>query len=75
MSLRLAREMAALAWCQPTTAEIEMDTILGEEFAIILNKAMDEPRLGLATTGELIDELRARCEVDGTIDYKTVDMD
>ena len=57
MSMELARELAAQ---------------LTEEFAIILNKAIDEPRLRLATTGELLDELRARCEVDGTINYKTV---
>ena len=30
------------------------------------------PRLGYATTAELIDEIRARCEVDGTLNYKTV---
>lgn len=32
-----------------------------------------KPNLGCATTAQLIDELRARCEVDGTLDYKTVD--
>lgn len=31
-----------------------------------------EPRLGCATTAELIDEIRDRCEVDGTLNYKTV---
>ena len=29
--------------------------------------------LGLATTGELLKELTARAEINGTIDYKTVD--
>jgi hypothetical protein len=38
----------------------------------------DEPNLGLATTGELIDEVRARIQVDyaaggGGLDYTTVD--
>jgi hypothetical protein len=33
----------------------------------------DKPNLGLATTGQLLDELRARAEVDGTIGYRTVD--
>jgi hypothetical protein len=37
-------------------------------------KLVTEPYLGLATTGELIDELRARAEVDGSISYKTVGM-
>ena len=30
------------------------------------------PHLGLATTRQLLDELRARAEVDGTINYRTV---
>lgn len=33
----------------------------------------DEPLLGLATTRQLLDELRARIEVDGKLDYRTVD--
>ena len=33
-----------------------------------------KPLLGLATTGELLDELKARAEVNGTINYKTEDL-
>lgn len=33
-----------------------------------------KPNLGLATTRELLDEVRARIEVDGKLDYKTVGM-
>lgn len=36
-------------------------------------RAIDLPRLGCATTGQLLEELKARCEVDGTINYRTVD--
>lgn len=32
-----------------------------------------KPWLGNATTRELLDELRARIEVDGKLDYRTVD--
>lgn len=32
-----------------------------------------KPNLGCATTAELLDELLARSEVNGTIDYRTVD--
>lgn len=32
----------------------------------------DQPNLGLATTRELLDEIRARIEVDGRLDYRTV---
>lgn len=75
MSVKLAREMAASAWCQPMTEHIVMNFALAEEFARILNEVMSEPRLGLATTGELLFELRARAEIDGSINYRTVDID
>jgi hypothetical protein len=32
----------------------------------------NEPQLGLATTGQLLDEIRARLEVSGQINYSTV---
>ena len=35
--------------------------------------ACTDPHLGLATTRQLLDELRARIEVDGKLDYRTVD--
>lgn len=35
-------------------------------------QGVNAPRLGLATSGELLGELRARMTVDGTISYKTV---
>jgi len=71
--MELARQMIAVAWCSDKNKHKEMDVDLAEDCAIILNKAMNEPRLGLATTGELIDEIKARCEIDGVLGYKTVD--
>ena len=35
-------------------------------------KLVNEPALGLATTGQLIREIYARCTDNGTINYKTV---
>lgn len=40
----------------------------------------DEPSLGLATTRQLLDEIRARIEIDhyrdgGGLDYRTADTD
>lgn len=35
----------------------------------------EQPNLGLATTGQLLDELRARAEINGTIKYKTVESE
>jgi hypothetical protein len=32
-----------------------------------------EPSLGLATTRELLEEIKVRCEINGTLEYKTVD--
>lgn len=32
----------------------------------------DQPNLGLATTRQLLDELRTRIEIDGKLDYRTV---
>lgn len=32
-----------------------------------------KPNLGCATTRELLDEIRARIEVDGKLDYRTID--
>jgi len=32
-----------------------------------------KPNLGCATTRELLDEIEARIEIDGKLDYKTID--
>jgi len=73
--MQLAREKSVRAWHTPKTEKIEMDIDLAEAFAEILNKEMEKPRLGCATTRELLDELRARIELDGRLEYKTVDID
>ena len=66
----LARGRAAQAWCTPATEGIQMDGRLAEAFAEILDEVWTKPWLGNATTGELLDELRARCEVNGTLHYR-----
>ena len=62
------RQEAARAWCEPTTAHKMMDPELCEEFARILRKHSYAPRLGCATTGELIREIMARINME----YRTV---
>ena len=37
-----------------------------------LKESKNIPRLGCSTTAELIDEIRSRCEVNGTLNYKTI---
>lgn len=46
-----------------------MDVELAEAFAEILNEIWSKPWLGNATTGELIEELAAR----SNLNYRTVD--
>jgi len=71
--MEAARELAATAWTKPKTENLVLDPVLGEEFAVIIDKLINEPHLGCATTGELLDEIKARCEINGTIGYRTVD--
>lgn len=73
--MSFARQEAAKAWCQTMTEKVEMDAILAEEFARILINHMYAPHLGCATTGELIEEIKARIEVSGELDYKTINSD
>jgi len=70
MSISLATEKAAQAWCTPETESITMDVELAKAFANILEDILSKPQLGNATTGELIAELRGRCEVDGILPYR-----
>jgi hypothetical protein len=62
--LNFARERAAQCWCTPETQSIEMDVVLAEAFAQILVEEMYQPRLGCATTRELLSELAARSDLD-----------
>ena len=73
--MRFAREEAAKAWCGEKTKDKTIDADLAEEFAKILVKHMYEPHLGCATTGELLEEIKTRIEIDGNLDYRTIDSD
>lgn len=66
-----ALQEAAQAWTEKETKYKEMDTILATAFARILVKHMYAPHLGLATTGEMLDEIKSRVDLD----YKTVNGD
>ena len=73
--MKFARQKAAKAWCQPTTEKIEMIPELCEAFAEIIHELWSQPWLGNATTRELINEIKARIEIDGNLDYRTVDSE
>ena len=73
MSMNLAREKAAQAWCKDNTKHKIMDVDLAEAFAEILNEIWSQPWLGNATTGEMLEELKVRAEINGYSAYRTVD--
>lgn len=70
-----ARQKAAQAWCGEKTKGKTMDVELAEEFANILVIQMYEPKLGCATTRDLLEEIKVRIELDGKLDYRTIDQD
>jgi len=70
-----AREKAAQAWCSSETRHLEMIPELAEVFADMLVDCWAEARLGNATTRELLEEITARIEMDGQLDYKTTGVD
>ena len=50
MSIELARQIAAGAWCTPETSSIKMDARLAKAFADILNE--ENIRIKMGYTGE-----------------------
>jgi hypothetical protein len=68
MATQLSREKAAQAWCKPTTSNKVIDAELAEAFAEILDEIWSRPWLGNATTGEMLDEIKARVDCS----YRTV---
>lgn len=67
----LAKERAGQAWTMPMTSHIPMDVDLAEAFAEILDDILEQPWLGNATNEQLLDELKARFEVNGQLYYAT----
>jgi len=74
MATQLSREKVAQAWCKPTTSHKVMDVELAEAFAEILDEIWSKPWLGNATTDELLTEIRTRIEMDGKLQYRTIDV-
>ena len=60
MTLELARQKAAQAWCTPTTGDITMIPELAFAFADILEEAWNAPLLSNATTRDLLMEIETR---------------
>lgn len=71
---------ASMCWATPEGAGIFDSTrasaIVDAVYERVTRRRESETALlGLATTGELLDEIRARIEVSGEIDYRTVDAE
>jgi hypothetical protein len=62
-------EMAAQAWCDKRTEHLTMIPELAEVFSEMLLHEMYEPSLGCATTEMLLDEIKARVNLN----YRTID--
>lgn len=62
---------AARCWTRGKATSSEMDSNVCEQVAKTIEVVSSQAWLGNATTGELLEELKARAEVDGSIDYKT----
>lgn len=58
----LALQTAAGAWCREETKHTVMDPALCSAFAYILEEVWTKPWLGNATTGQLLDEIKARVD-------------
>jgi hypothetical protein len=71
MASELSLQKAAQAWCTDANRMTPMDPDLAEAFADILDEIWSQPWLGNATNGELLEELKARMDVQGQLDYKT----
>ena len=70
MSKERSLEKAAQAWCTEKTSHLTMIPELAGAFAEILEAVWNQPWLGNATTRELLEELTARIEVSGELEYK-----
>ena len=60
--------------CQNKEGDITWnDCSLAKAIDEYIEKQPCEPNLGCATTKELLDEIRARIEINGQMEYRTVD--
>ena len=69
------RQALSRGYCHSknTNKILEPDLIEAMVKEILMMPA--EPNLGCATTGELLDEIKARIEGDGKLNYRTVDIE
>lgn len=54
--------------------ELEDEQYVWEDLAKLIPPGDKLPNLGLATTGEMLDEIKTRLEVADVLDYRTTDI-
>lgn len=70
------RGAIARGWGHPKTQNKVMDVDLAEAICLEIEDLFanfKEPQLGCATTRELLNEIKVRIEVNGKLDYRTID--
>jgi len=78
MEMEEIRGAVARGWGYPRNTEKVMDVDLADAISVEIKKlfvAFKEPQLGCATTEELLNEIKVRIEMDGKLDYRTIDSD
>jgi len=68
---KMALHLSAKAWQFKCTDGIQFDARIALALAVILDDVLDRPCLGNATTEEMLDEIRSRCEIHSILSYKT----
>lgn len=72
-TMQEVRGAVARGWCSPENTHKVMDADLADAISREVWDMLNPPNLGCATTRELLVELTARTETDGSALYRTVD--
>lgn len=66
-------QAVARGWCSEKNSSKTMDTDLAMAITEEILKIDNKPNLGCATTRELLEEVKTRIEINGQLDYRTID--
>lgn len=78
MKMEEIQGAVARGWGSSKNEKKVMDVDLATAISIEVKKlfvAYKEPKLGCATTRQLLAEIKARIDLDGKLDYRTIDID
>ena len=75
MNRKILREALARGYGSTENQDKILDADLIEAMIVEVLAIDNEPQLGCATTEQLLDEIKTRIEMDGQLQYRTVDID